>query len=309
NYEQLLATRRALACENQISEVPRLLVESWKSTLLSERLEQKTEQIDDILNRNIQHWEEAFYVILARSFGFGVNGQPFEMLAKSLPLNILAKHKNDLLQIEALLFGQAGLLAQNPKDDYQKSLQTEYSFLQKKYDLKPLQSTHWKMLRLRPVNFPHIRIAQFAALIYNSTKIFSKILENPEINYLYQLFDVEPSAYWRSHFLFGETSRTSAKRLGKSSINTLIINTIVPFIFVYGNNKGEQKFKDKAISLLENLPAEKNAVINLWASVGIQAQTAFDSQALLQLKKNYCDAKNCIRCRIGHKVLSSSKGL
>ena len=305
NYKQLLQNQHKIACEDKISNIPNILIQVWKSALLSERLSQKTEHIEDILNKNIQHWEDAFYVTLARNFGFGVNSQPFEMLAKSLPLSILAKHKNNILQIEALLFGQAGFLVENPKDDYQKSLQNEYNFLQKKYDLQPLQSSQWKMLRLRPVNFPYIRIAQFAALIYCSTKLFSKILEHPELNYLYELFDIEPSVYWHEHFVFGETSRKSPKRIGKTSINTIIINTIVPFLFVYGKNKNEQTFKDKALSLLENLPSEKNAVIELWQKIGINSKAAFDSQALLHLKKNYCDNKNCIRCRIGHKVLTT----
>jgi hypothetical protein len=305
NYEKLLADRRKIACGDKAGSVPHILVQTWKTALLSERMAQKTGQIEDILSKNIQHLEEAFYIILARSFGFGLNSQPFEMLARSLPLNILAKHKNNLLQIEALLFGQAGFLAETARDDYHKSLQNEYLFLQKKYGLKPIQSSLWKMLRLRPVNFPHIRIAQFAALVYCSAKLFSKILEQPEINYIYRLFDIEPSAYWHRHFIFGENSPYSSKRIGKNSINTIIINTVVPFLFACGKDKGEQKLKDKALSLLENLPSEQNVVIKLWQNAGIESQNAFDSQALLHLQKNYCDTRNCIRCRIGHKILTA----
>jgi hypothetical protein len=303
-YEQLLADKRKIACEDKIATVPLLIVDNWKMALLSERLSQRTENIDTILNNNIQHWEEAFYIVLARNFGFGVNGQPFEMLAKSLSINILAKHKNNLFQIEALLFGQAGLLADLSGDDYQQKLKAEYDFLKTKYGLTPIDASQWKMLRLRPVNFPYIRIAQFATLIYNSTKLFSKILEKPEITYIQQLFEIVPSDYWHTHFVFGELSRKSRKQFGKNSINVVIINTVVPFLFVYGEKIGEQSFKDKAISLLESLAPESNSVISFWDSIGIKSRSAADTQALLQLYKNYCTERKCLHCRIGHKILT-----
>lgn len=306
NYNELLQGKKWIACADKISTVPRIFIQNWKNALLTERLEQKTQAISRILKENNRHWEESFYIILARNFGFGTNSQTFEELAKSLPLNILAKHKNNLFQLEALLFGQSGLFPENATDDYTENLKKEYAFLASKYNLEQkIDNSRWKLLRLRPVNFPHIRIAQFATLIHSSSKLFSKILEQPEIKYLRALFASEPSEYWQTHYTFstGE-SKKQTKKLGKQAVDTILINTVVPFLFAYATIKGNQELKDKAINLLEEIPAEKNAIITNWENTGVDCHSAFDSQALLQLKRDYCDNKKCIRCRIGHKVLT-----
>lgn len=303
-YEELIATQKWIPCADKISDVPDIFIQSWKNALLTERLEQKMKAIQQLLDENNQHWEETFYIILARSFGFNTNSHAFEKLAMSLPLSVIGKHKNDLFQIEALLFGQSGLLNGDFNDDYSIKLRKEYHFLQSKFNLKPIQVESWKLLRLRPDNFPHIRIAQFAALIHHSSKLFSKIIENPDISYLNEIFKTEPSQYWKTHYLFGNESAPKMKKLGMNSIHSLIINTVVPFLFCYAYQKNNQDLKDKALSLLEKIPAEKNAVINGWKNTGIIIQTAYDSQAFLQLKKLYCDEKKCLRCRIGHKVLT-----
>ena len=303
NYEQLLAGQKWIACADKIQTVPAVVIESWKQALLTERLQQKTSAIAQLQNTNLRHWEESFYVTLARSFGFGVNSQIFESLAKSLPLQILGKHKDSLHEIEALLFGQSGLLIKNDNDQYSADLWRTYDFLRKKYNLHPVNGTQWKMLRLRPDNFPYIRIAQFAALVYSSSKLFSKIIENPDLTNLRILFACEPSAYWQTHYVFGRESAEKTKRLGVKTIDVLLINTIVPFLFWYGEQKQQQCYKDKALELLEKLPPEKNAVINNWATLGLTSSSAYDTQALLQLKKMYCDDKKCLRCRIGHKIV------
>jgi len=183
-------------------------------------------------------------------------------------------------------------------------LKKEYDFLKVKFNLQPINAELWKLLRLRPDNFPHIRIAQFATLIHSSSKLFSRIIENPEIDYLNKIFKTEPSEYWKSHYLFGHTSPEKSKKLGKSSINSILINTVVPFLFCYAHQKGNQDLKDKALVLLEQIPAEKNSIVSGWENIGMKIETAYDSQAFLQLKKRYCDDKNCLRCRIGHKVLT-----
>ena len=303
NYEQLLAGQKWIACADKIQTIPVVIIESWKQALLIERLQQKTAAIAQLQNTNLQHWEESFYVTLARSFGFGVNSQIFESLAKSLPLQVLGKHKDSLHEIEALLFGQSGLLINDNSDQYTVDLWRTYDFLRKKYNLHPVNGTQWKMLRLRPDNFPYIRIAQFAALIYSSSKLFSKIIENPDLANLRTLFSCEPSAYWQTHYVFGRESTEKTKRLGTRTIDVLLINTIVPFLFLYGEQKQQQHYKDKALELLEKLPPEKNAIIDNWTKLGLTSSSAYDTQALLQLKKMYCDDKKCLRCRVGHKIV------
>lgn len=304
NYEQMMINALSIPCQNKIAEIRAIFIRSWKNALLTERLLQKTGNITKILTQNNRHWEEAFYINLARSFGFGTNGQAFEMLAGSLPMSILAKHKNNLPQLEALLFGQAGLLKAKEEDEYLLLLKKEYDFLKIKYDLKPIDGSQWKLLRLRPDNFPHVRIAQFAALIHKSTGLFSKITENPDIQYLQGIFRVEPSEYWKTHYLFAHESHKSLKRIGSKAIEGIIINTVVPFLFSFADTRGNQNLKDKAIEILERLPAENNVIIRKWNEIGIGCESAFDSQALIQLKKEYCDNRNCLRCRIGLKVLT-----
>jgi hypothetical protein len=304
NYENLIKAQKWIPCEDKIGTVHGIFIQNWKTVLLTERLAEKTQDIVQLLNDTKQHWEEAFYIKLARSFGFSTNSQAFEQLAKSLPLNIIGKHKNNLFQLEAMLLGQSSLLNVEVKDEYILSLEKEYNFLKVKYDLHESSVSNWKLLRLRPDNFPHIRIAQFAALIHNSSKLFSRIIENPDINYLVELFKTEPSEYWKTHYTFGHTSPEKSKKLGKNSINSILINTVVPFIFCYALQKGNQDLKDKALQLFAEIPVEQNVVIKGWQNIGIKAENAFDSQALLQLKKHYCDDKKCLHCRIGLKVLT-----
>jgi hypothetical protein len=303
NYEQLLSEKKWIPCADKLNAAPQIVVSGWKNALLGERLMQKTKVIEDLLTTSAQHWEEVFYITLARNFGFGVNSQAFEALAKSLPLIVLGKHKDSLRDIEALLFGQSGLLPESGKDPYCVELKQTYGFLRKKYGLQAIDASQWKLLRLRPDNFPHIRIAQFAALVHSSSKLFSKIIENPDINYLRKLFACRPSDYWKTHYTFERESPPKAKQPSAKTIDILLINTVAPFLFYYGDKKQQHDYKDKALSLLEELPAERNAVIDNWAALGVTAASACDSQALLQLKKEYCDNKKCLRCRIGHKVL------
>jgi len=306
NYEQLIHDQKWIPCSDKIMSVPNIFIQSWKNTLLVERLEQKMETIESLLNTNNQHWEEAFYITLARNFGFGTNSQAFEQLAKVTPLSVLGKHKDNLFQLEAILFGRAGLLDLSSNDDYVLKLRKEYAFFVAKFDLKPINSIQWKLLRLRPDNFPHIRIAQFAALIYSSTKLFSKILEKPELDYMNDIFECNPSEYWQTHYTFSSESKKKEKKLGQASKNVIYINTVIPFLFCYAQHKNNQELKDRVMELLERIPAEQNSIVTGWKNIGLDIKTAYDSQAFLQLKKNYCDDKKCLRCRIGNKVLTMS---
>lgn len=302
-YDELLNNALWIPCVGKIGEIPAIFIDNWVNTLLTERLEQKTQTINSYLELTQNHWEEAFYVTLARSFGFGINSQAFEMLAKSLPVNILAKHKNDLFQLEALLFGQAGLL-EAQTDEYAVKLDTEYRFLKKKYGLQSMDASLWKLLRLHPGNFPHIRLAQFAALVHQSSRLFSKIIDQPEMDFLMQVFSAEPSEYWLNHYRFGVISTDKKKKTGTQSVQSIIINAVVPFIFCYAARHANETLKEQALRLLECLPAEKNSIIDRWKEAGMKIENAYDSQAFLQLKKHYCDDKKCLRCRIGHKVLT-----
>ena len=304
DYNQLISEQKWIPCADKIKFIPEIFIQSWKNTLLVERLEQKMQAIANLLTANNQHWEEAFYIKLARNFGFGTNSQAFEQLAMATPLSALSKHKNNLFQLEAILFGQSGLLENLKTDIYVEKLKKEYEFLAAKFELKSLTANQWKLLRLRPDNFPHVRIAQFASLIHTSSKLFSKIIENPELDYLNKLFDLKPSEYWQTHYTFSKESAKKSKSLGQQSKNTIYINTVIPFLFCYGSQKGNQEMKDKALELLEKLPEERNSIITGWKNLGLKVNSAYDSQALLQLKKNYCDDKKCLRCRIGHKVLT-----
>lgn len=306
-YNNLLDNPYRIACETKITTVPPIIVLSFLSSLLTERLSNKTSAIEDLLSINKNNWDEAFYITLARNFGFGINSLPFELLAKSIPLSCLGKHKDNLLQLEALLLGQSGFLPiiSAEKDDYVRLLEKEYTFLKAKYNLTPIAQQQWKMLRLRPNNFPTVRIAQFSALVYNSTKLFSKIVEQPEFDFLETLFASRPSAYWENHYLLNGKTTKKQKKLGKTTIHILLINTVIPFLFAYGKHINDGALQDKALALLEKIPAEKNSVVIEWARLGIHAKNAYESQALIQLKKKYCDERKCLRCAIGHKILTS----
>ncbi len=305
NYLYFKSNKDWIPCEKQIAAVPPFIVNSTIDKLLLERLERKSKTIIDNLALNTNNWEETFYQLLARNFGFKTNAEPFELLAKSLPSLIIAKHKSSLLQIEALLFGQAGFLDEHYEDAYLQKLQNEYVFLKQKYKLKSIDKHLWKFLRLRPVNFPTIRISMFANLVYNSTHLFSKIIEMESYNELKKLMNVEASVYWHTHYIFDKESKHKIKHLGNDSINTILINTIVPFLFVYGKQKDNEKYVERALKFLEQTEGEKNSIITKWKVLGISAETAYSTQALLQLKNEYCTNKKCLNCSVGNYLLKN----
>jgi len=302
-YLKLLHNEYWIPCQHHFFEVSEMKRNIWLDRLLVERLESKTNLIHQQLQQNKQHWEETFYQFLARNFGVKVNNDAFEQLARATPLIYISKHKNDLFQIEAMLFGQAGMLEEEFEDDYPNRLKKEYHFLKTKYKLEPIDKVNWKFMRLRPANFPTIRIAQFAQLIFQSAHLFSKILEAENVEALEKLFKIEPSDYWKTHYTFDNDSEEKPKRLGKTAIHLFIINTIAPFLFVYGTQKAETAFQDKALSLLESLKPEKNSIINGWKDLGVMPESAAQTQALLQLKNEYCNQKRCLECSVGAVIL------
>jgi hypothetical protein len=302
-YERLLHEEAWIPCAGRFGEVPGIVRLNWFDRLLVERLEQKTAQMAIHLAATDNHWEEAFYRTLARSFGLKVNTEPFEALARSLPLILLTKHKNDLHQLEALLFGQAGLLEEPFKDEYPRSLAKEYRFLKHKYGLHPLTASQWKFLRMRPANFPTVRIAQFAALIYHSTHLFGQILEAGTARNVAHLFALPASSYWENHFCFDAESIKRTKIPGRDFIDLLLINAIIPALFYYGKTRQIPEHTAKALRWLEELPAESNHLVAGWEPLGIEPGHAYESQALLQLKTHYCDKKRCLDCAIGGFLL------
>ncbi|HEK18993.1 MULTISPECIES: DUF2851 family protein [unclassified Mucilaginibacter] len=293
-----------IPCEGSIKHVDGLTMQNWLTRILVERLEKRSQAVIAALQHNRGDWEETFYQYLAANFGFKVNALPFELLAKSLPQQLLAKHKNSPLQIEALIFGQAGFLEMEQEDDYPRSLQAEYQFLRKKYQLTPVDNHLWKFLRMRPQNFPTIRLAQFAALVAKSNHLFSGILEAKEISELRGLFaNIPVNPYWETHYRFNKESKPSAKTLGASSIDTLLLNTVALFLFCYGKHLSLQHYVSRALKLLESLPAEQNNITDDFVNLGLKIGSAFESQALLELKNNYCNHKKCLQCGVGIKIL------
>lgn len=303
NYLQFKLSKDWIPCEKQINQVPAIILNATLDRLLIERLEEKSESIRDVLHINKMNWEEAFYQVLARNFGFKTNVVPFELLAKSVPSLVLAKHKNSLLQLEALLFGQAGFLDQHFQDKYPLQLQNEYAFLRQKFKLQPIDNHLWKFLRLRPVNFPTIRIAQFAGLINQSANLFSKVMEAEYLEDLKSLIDIEASTYWEQHYVFEKRTAARRKKLGDEAIHNLVINTIIPFLFVYGKLKGNDQCIERALRFLEEMAGENNSIISGWKQLNIAIAQASNTQALLQLKNNYCDRKKCLQCSIGNYLL------
>ncbi len=300
-YQNFIHSNQKIPCEAHFKEVDLFVVDQWLSRLAIERLEFKMEPIFIRLNASKFNWEQVFYEFMARGFGFNTNAEPFELLSKSIPHEILGKHKNSLFQIEALLFGQSGL--NFGIDDYSEKLKKEYVFLAHKYNLKPLPGSVWKFLRLRPANFPTIRIAQFAALVHRSNHLFSTVLEQKDLEKLIQYFELQASDYWDTHYQFDSISNKKTKFLGKTAINLLLINVVVPFIFTYGKVHNDELITVRALRLLEMISPEKNTVTNLFSELGFKSQSALHSQSMLQLKRFYCERKKCLNCAIGNKIL------
>lgn len=303
NYEQLLQEDRYPACHNLIPSLSSFFLHSWLSYLQIERFESKTEQIRQRLEACNRDWENAFFITLARNFGFGVNSDAFELWAKNIPLAAVNKHRDNLFQVEAIFFGQAGLLQELPLDDYTETMMKEYQYLQHKFGLSPSADCRWRFLRLRPGNFPHIRIAQLACLYHRSQGLLSQLMETETLKQVRDLLRGGTSEYWLTHYRFGETSPSHPKSLSNKSIDLLIINTVIPFLYAYGKHKAQEALCQRAGQFLEKLKPEDNYIIRLWQECGLKASHAGDSQALIQLKKNYCDLKKCLYCRIGYEYL------
>lgn len=306
NSMNLLLSSAQIPCNSQIEVIPDLVIQMWLERLAIDRLEYKTEIIKIELEKNHFDWENTLYIFLARNFGSSVNAEPFELLAKSLPLRILNKHRDHLFQIEAMLFGQAGFLDDNFVENYPAKLKIEYRHLAQKFNLTPIRQSSWKFGRMRPAAFPTIRIALFAQLIFNRKPLFSTLLDTEKLEDLKTIFDLKVSEYWLAHYRFEDkTEKRQNKSLGDSSFYNIVINTFVPFLFLYGKRMKEDEYCDRALRWLEIVEAEKNVITDMWTNLGLEIKNAHQSQALIHLKKHYCDQKQCLHCAIGNKLIAT----
>ena len=313
HYQELLTIDQYPPCYQIIPSLTRLTVHSWMSALQAERLSQKTEAIEERVRKCNGDWENAYFVTLARNYGFGINGDTFEQWGLNIPLHAVDHHRDNLFQIEAFFLGQAGLLALGSiparyqesalNDGYFSKLRSEYTYLAHKFSLTPIDYTLWRFLRLRPQNFPHIRLAQLANLYFQRKASLSQLLEAATVEKAKAVLATSVTAYWETHYTFGSESIRNEKHLSPFSLNLLIINTAVPLLFAYGRHRGEEKYCDRAFDFLEALKPENNHIVRMWQQCGLSVENAGDSQALIQLKKEYCDKKECLRCRIGYEYL------
>jgi Protein of unknown function (DUF2851) len=297
-YEELMNAKGFIACEKSIASVKPIILQSWKERLLAERL-------ITFLDENNHHWEETFWWMLARNFGIKINADVFEAMARTIPLSILAKHKNQIHQLEALLMGQANLLHEKFTEDYPVMLKKEYEFYKSKYKIQPNAYPAF-FLRMRPGNFPTIRLAQLAMLIHQSEHLFSKIKETVSLKDVKKWLDVTANDYWHYHYRFDEASSFKKKNLGAAMIDNILINTICTVLFAYGHFHKEQKYKDKALQWLEEITAESNSITKGFQQVGLQNKNAHDSQALIELKNEFCSKKKCLDCAVGNALLKTN---
>ena len=306
NIDWLLARDASSSCLSRVREIEQVHLSSWMDALLSERLERKTNDIDRLLDQYTSDWNEVFYILLTRSFGFGINSDAFEWLAKSLPLKYIRKQRSSSSQIEALIFGQAGMLSDEGSCHYYRLLQREYQFFRHKYGLKPLDVSLFKNLRTRPSNFPHLKLAQLAAIWYRYDTLFSMILSATSTGMIKDYFRIQPSDYWKTHYHFKYPSPEKVKLIGDNALNILLINTVVPLLFAYGKHHKLPEYCHRATVLLESIPPERNHIVSSFVRSGISVYNAGDTQALIQLKREYCEKRKCLYCRIGFRLLKRS---
>lgn len=330
-YEQLHKTENYPRCYPIIPNIETFRTHSWLDTLLCERLQERADKVLERLHAVNMDWEWALFMTLARNFGFGINGDAFEAWCRLIPLNRLGKHRDDLFQIEAIFLGLAGLLQADAlprncreagqNDPYFLKLQKEFAYQTRLFDLAtPLPFVQWKYLRLRPQNFPHIRLAELAWMYHHGEVGLQNLIdavmtedeadnkgESTAIKALRKILSCETSDYWHDHIMFGSTVPHMELHLSRSSQNLIIINTVVPVLYAYATTHDRWKLRERLLDLLRELPAENNYILRQWQSCGLPVDNAADSQALIQLKREYCDRLDCLRCQFGYEYLKSEK--
>lgn len=302
-YAQLLLQKKSVPCSALISQADKFTIQQTIERAVIERLQQKVQQIETRLQRYNNDWEQILFIQLARYLGASVNKDPMQWLAEKILVKTMAKHAGSLLQIEAMLFGTAGLLHPPYDDEYARTLQKEFMYLKRLHRIEAMQGTEWKYLRLRPANFPTLRIAQLAALLQTQNFSFSKILDCTSVAEIEKRLQPQVSEYWKTHYRFDKPSKQVRSSLGESMKQVIIINAIVPVLFAYGKYKQNETYCDRALQLLEDCTPEGNSIIKQWNTLGISTTNSYQTQGLLQLKNEHCDKFRCLQCGIGLKIL------
>jgi len=305
-YKELTTQKSWIFCENQIKNTPNFVLTNWQERLFFERLERKSNPIQQLLVETENDWEAVLFCMLAKNFGLNTNGEIFFKVAKSITFSLIRKEALEVMYLEALLFGQADMIPLQVEDNYPKELKSWYDYIVLKYKLTKPAITPVQFFKHRPDNFPTIRLAQLAMVYHLHRNLFSKIIEAKTIQEIYQIFTVSVSDYWKTHYNFDKASTKKEKSLSKSFIDLLIINTIVPIQFAYANSLGKEN-AEILIDILSNIPSEKNNIIEKFSTFGIKSKNAFQSQSLLQLKNEYCNHKKCLQCVIGLELLKDKK--
>jgi hypothetical protein len=306
-FKNLLQNNHQIPCQEQFGSIDGFYKTRAFEKALVQRVENKAAAVLKKLSLNNNDWEQTTFELLARNFGFKINAEPFEQLAKNLPLKFIQKHHDSLLAIEAMLFGLSGLMPSDASDEYSVRLRQEFDFYKAKFSLEEVQMNRheWKFLRLRPANFPTVRMAQLAMLLHQQQQFFSKFITIQNFEDLAKSLAVEQSSYWQQHYDFAKTSNRAMKGLGRASVENLIVNTVVPLLFAYGEYLDEQNHKDTALSFLESIPAEKNHITDFWQEQSVKIKTAFDAQGSIELFNAFCSKKQCLKCSVGLEILKS----
>ncbi|TYB74536.1 DUF2851 family protein [Bizionia gelidisalsuginis] len=298
-------TQQWINCEKELGSVSSFVVDNWLERLYIERLERKANAVTEVLKHNKNNWEAVLFKLLCKNFGLKVNGDAFNSLANSIDFSVLRKQQSKVLSLEALLFGQAQLLDGDCQDPYFLELTKEYAFLKQKFALKTQSVVALQFFRLRPPNFPTIRLSQLAQVYFKNQNVFSKVIEAKTLKEFYDLFSVETSNYWESHYTFNKASKKVKKKVTKAFIDLLLINTIIPLKFSYSKYTG-QPIEEELLSLIGCISAEKNTIVKTFRSLNLDAKSALESQAVLQLKTEYCDKNRCLQCAVGNTLLNAS---
>lgn len=305
NYNSLVYQKQNwIPCENQISSINDFMLNNWLERLYFERLEKKSLEIKELLQQSSFDFEAVLFQLLSKNFGLKINGDAFLQFARSLDFSVVRKVRFDENQLSALFFGQAGFLEEEFEDAYHKQLKSEYDYLKHKYNLKPIPKNTFQFFRMRPNNFPTIRIAQLASLYFKQQYLFSKLMLLHQKEQFYELFSITINNFWQTHYTFEKASKKSPKKLTKSFIDLILINTILPLKFVYEQHKNEVD-EEMLLHLIQQISSEKNSIISKFSELKVLSKNAFESQALLELKNNYCTKKRCLHCAIGNHLLKS----
>ncbi|UPZ17673.1 DUF2851 family protein [Flavobacterium humidisoli] len=305
NYKSLVSAKTWIFCEKQLKNIDRFVFKNWQERLFFERLERKSKFIAQLLEETNQDWEAVLFCLLAKNFGLNTNGNSFLQISMAIPFSVIRKESFEIENLEALLFGAAGLLEVEKEDVYFKDLKFRYFYLLHKYQIEKTYTEPLQFFKLRPDNFPTIRLSQLAALYHKYQNLFSKIIDLKSVDAVYRLLSVSASSYWQNHYQFDKESPKKSKTLSKSFIDLLIINTIVPLQFTYSNIMGESISED-LIDFMNEVTSEKNVIMDKFNSFGIKSKTAFESQTLLELKNKYCEHKACLKCAIGLELLKNN---